>query len=70
MFSKLQLISIYWAFVVATSLDVIDTVMEDIVTNLKKFKDWREVRYIKRNTHYMAQIKLLTQMCQDLLKRH
>lgn len=33
MLLKLQLTSIYWAYVMATSLDVIDTVMEDIVTN-------------------------------------
>lgn len=46
MLLKLQLTSIYWAYVMATSLDVIDTVMEDIVTNLKKFIAWCEVRHI------------------------
>lgn len=30
----------------AILLDVIDTVMEDIVTNLKKFIAWCEVRHI------------------------
>lgn len=52
MFLKFQLTSIYWAYVMATSLDVIDTVMADIVTHLKKFIAWCEVRQEKYALYY------------------